>query len=102
VKSRIRNGMRRMRATLVESGIEGAIDDESRRSERTVAVAALHAVDAETLAAIEEHATTCPAVRANWIATAPSRSDRQLGGGTARGAVDEYLQPTVDHKGDRR
>jgi len=25
-----------------------------------LAVAALHAVDAETLAAIEEHATTCP------------------------------------------
>jgi len=47
VKSRIRNGMRRMRATLVESGIEERIDDESRRSERTVAVAALHAVDAE-------------------------------------------------------
>jgi len=37
-----------------------------------LAVAALHAVDAETLAAIEEHATTCPRCQSELIATAPS------------------------------
>jgi len=60
VKSRIRNGMRRMRATLVESGSRSGSMMSHDEASELLAVAALHAVDAETLAAIEEHATTCP------------------------------------------
>jgi len=64
--------MRRMRATLVESGIESGSMMSHDEASELLPFAALHAVDAETLAAIEETPPPVRAVRANWIATAPS------------------------------
>jgi len=50
-----------------------------------LAVAALHAVDAETLAAIEEHATTCPRCQSELDSYRASPQRSATRGGTAEG-----------------
>src|ERR1700683_4084719 len=65
VKSRIRNGMRRMRAALADAGVPGGggVISHEEASELLGAYA-LHAVDADEVTAVEEHLDTCPRCRA--------------------------------------
>ena len=65
VKSRIRNGMRRMRAVLADAGVQGGRRVMSHdEASDLLGAYALDAVDGDEFTELEEHLETCPRCRA--------------------------------------
>ena len=95
VKSRIRNGMRRMRAVLADAGHPGGgrVMSHEEASELLGAYA-LDAVDGEELAELEAHLADVPSLpgRARQPARGGGRHG-QLGGAAARRALVQHRQP---------